>query len=186
MSDHPRHRRRRLHRQQLRARLAGQTLAGRAGRQPRRADLRRQPAEPGGAGSGDARHRFVHGDITDRALLDRLFAEHRPRAVVHFAAESHVDRSIHGPGAFMKTNVEGTFTLLEAARAALGRRSKGRRRQPSASTTSAPTRSTAAWRPTRPPSPSVTPTSPTAPTAPAKPPATTWCAPGTTPTACRC
>ena len=65
---------------------------------------------------GDARHRFVHGDITDRALLDQLFAKHRPRAVVHFAAESHVDRSIHGPGAFMKTNVEGTFTLLEAAR----------------------------------------------------------------------
>jgi dTDP-glucose 4,6-dehydratase len=65
---------------------------------------------------GDVRHRFVHGDITDRALLDQLFTEHRPRAVVHFAAESHVDRSIHGPGAFMKTNVEGTFTLLEAAR----------------------------------------------------------------------
>ncbi len=65
---------------------------------------------------GDARHRFVHGDITHRALLDQLFAEHRPRAVVHFAAESHVDRSIHGPGAFMKTNVDGTFTLLEAAR----------------------------------------------------------------------
>ena len=67
--------------------------------------------------ASDARHVFVHGDITDRALLDRLFAEHRPRAVVHFAAESHVDRSIHGPGAFIKTNVEGTFTLLEAARA---------------------------------------------------------------------
>ncbi len=65
---------------------------------------------------GDRRHRFVQGDITDRALLDQLFAEHRPRAVVHFAAESHVDRSIHGPGAFMKTNVEGTFHLLEAAR----------------------------------------------------------------------
>ncbi|MCP5271927.1 MAG: dTDP-glucose 4,6-dehydratase [Burkholderiaceae bacterium] len=64
----------------------------------------------------DARHVFVHGDITDRALLDRLLAEHRPRAIVHFAAESHVDRSIHGPGAFMKTNVDGTFTLLEAAR----------------------------------------------------------------------
>ena len=66
---------------------------------------------------GDARHVFVQGDIVDRALLDRLFAEHRPRAVVHFAAESHVDRSIHGPGAFIKTNVEGTFTLLEATRA---------------------------------------------------------------------
>jgi dTDP-glucose 4,6-dehydratase len=66
---------------------------------------------------GDARHVFVHGDIGDRALVDRLLAGHRPRAVVHFAAESHVDRSIHGPGTFMKTNVEGTFTLLEAARA---------------------------------------------------------------------
>jgi len=66
---------------------------------------------------GDARHLFVQGDIADRALVDRLFAEHRPRAVVHFAAESHVDRSIHGPGAFIRTNVEGTFTLLEAARA---------------------------------------------------------------------
>jgi dTDP-glucose 4,6-dehydratase len=69
---------------------------------------------------GDARHVFVHGDITDRALLDSLLATHRPRALVHFAAESHVDRSIHGPGAFIKTNVEGTFTLLEAARAHWG------------------------------------------------------------------
>jgi dTDP-glucose 4,6-dehydratase len=66
---------------------------------------------------GDPRHLFVRGDIGDRALLDALLAEHRPRAVVHFAAESHVDRSIHGPGAFIKTNVEGTFTLLEAVRA---------------------------------------------------------------------
>lgn len=69
---------------------------------------------------GDARHRFVHGDIGDRALVDRLLAEHRPRALVHFAAESHVDRSIHGPGEFIRTNVEGTFTLLEAARAHWG------------------------------------------------------------------
>ena len=66
--------------------------------------------------NADAGHVFVQGDITDRALVDRLLATHRPRAVVHFAAESHVDRSIHGPGAFMKTNIEGTFTLLEAAR----------------------------------------------------------------------
>lgn len=66
---------------------------------------------------GDARHVFVKGDIGDRALIDQLLARHRPRAVVHFAAESHVDRSIHGPGAFIKTNVEGTFTLLEAVRA---------------------------------------------------------------------
>jgi dTDP-glucose 4,6-dehydratase len=66
---------------------------------------------------GDARHVFVRGDIGDRALVDALLAEHRPRALLHFAAESHVDRSIHGPAAFVKTNVEGTFTLLEAARA---------------------------------------------------------------------
>ena len=69
---------------------------------------------------GDLRHTFVHGDICDRALIDRLLAEHRPRAIVHFAAESHVDRSILGPGAFLKTNIEGTFTLLEAARAYWG------------------------------------------------------------------
>ena len=67
--------------------------------------------------NGDARHLFVKGDIGDRTLLDQLLAQHRPRAVVHFAAESHVDRSIHGPGAFIKTNVEGTFSLLEAVRA---------------------------------------------------------------------
>jgi len=66
---------------------------------------------------GEARHVFVHGDICDRALVERLLAEHRPRAIVHLAAESHVDRSIHGPAAFMRTNVEGSFTLLEAARA---------------------------------------------------------------------
>ena len=65
----------------------------------------------------DERHIFVQGDICDRALIDRLLAQHRPRAIVHFAAESHVDRSIHGSGEFMRTNVEGTFTLLEAARA---------------------------------------------------------------------
>jgi dTDP-glucose 4,6-dehydratase len=65
---------------------------------------------------GDSRHVFVQGDICERTLIDRLLAEYRPRAIVHFAAESHVDRSIHGPAAFMRTNVEGTFTLLEAAR----------------------------------------------------------------------
>ncbi|WP_394680536.1 dTDP-glucose 4,6-dehydratase [uncultured Comamonas sp.] len=66
---------------------------------------------------GDSRHQFVHGDIGDRALLDRLLAEHQPRAIVHFAAESHVDRSIHGPEDFIQTNVVGTLRLLEAARA---------------------------------------------------------------------
>ena len=63
------------------------------------------------------RHVFVKGDICDRELVDGLLAQYRPRAIVHFAAESHVDRSIHGPGAFIKTNIEGTFDLLEAARA---------------------------------------------------------------------
>jgi dTDP-glucose 4,6-dehydratase len=66
--------------------------------------------------AGDERHVFVQGDIADRAQLDALFARHRPRAVVHFAAESHVDRSIHGPAAFVRTNVVGTFELLDAAR----------------------------------------------------------------------
>jgi dTDP-glucose 4,6-dehydratase len=66
---------------------------------------------------GDARHAFVRGDICDRALVRRLLAEHRPRAIVHFAAESHVDRSIDGPADFVQTNVVGTFSLLEEARA---------------------------------------------------------------------
>jgi len=64
----------------------------------------------------DRRHVFVQGDIGDGALVARLLAEHRPRAVVNFAAESHVDRSIDGPAAFVETNVVGTFRLLEASR----------------------------------------------------------------------
>ncbi|WP_119166851.1 dTDP-glucose 4,6-dehydratase [Algihabitans albus] len=64
----------------------------------------------------DDRHVFVQGDIGDKDLVARLFAEYSPRAVVNFAAESHVDRSIHGPEDFMRTNLFGTFTLLEAAR----------------------------------------------------------------------
>ncbi|RMW99244.1 dTDP-glucose 4,6-dehydratase [Allofranklinella schreckenbergeri] len=66
---------------------------------------------------GDAHHTFVRGDIADAALVADLLARHQPRAIVHFAAESHVDRSIHGPQAFLHTNITGTFTLLEAARA---------------------------------------------------------------------
>ena len=65
---------------------------------------------------GDPRHIFVQGDIGDRALVERLLAEHKPRAVVNFAAESHVDRSIHGPGDFVQTNSVGTFNLLESVR----------------------------------------------------------------------
>ncbi len=65
----------------------------------------------------DARHVFVKGDICDRALVRELLGRHRPRAVVHLAAESHVDRSIAGPAEFVQTNVVGTFALLEEARA---------------------------------------------------------------------
>ncbi|MFS2154776.1 dTDP-glucose 4,6-dehydratase [Rhizobium sp. Rhizsp42] len=68
----------------------------------------------------DPRHIFVHGNIGDAALLSDLFARQKPRAVVNFAAESHVDRSIHGPEDFIQTNILGTFRLLEAARAYWG------------------------------------------------------------------
>jgi dTDP-glucose 4,6-dehydratase len=67
--------------------------------------------------SGKANHVFVQADIGDREAVAALLAEHRPRAVVNFAAESHVDRSIHGPGDFIQTNVVGTFNLLESVRA---------------------------------------------------------------------
>ena len=69
---------------------------------------------------GDARHVFVQGDIGDRALVESLLARHRPRAVLNFAAESHVDRSIHSPGDFIQTNIVGTFGLLESVRAYWG------------------------------------------------------------------
>ena len=67
--------------------------------------------------TGNPRHTFVRGDIADRSLVEGLLSEHQVRAVVHFAAESHVDRSIHGPGDFVDTNIVGTFHLLEATRA---------------------------------------------------------------------
>ena len=64
----------------------------------------------------DTRHTFVHADLADRSVMDGLLIEHKPRAVLHFAAESHVDRSIHSPIEFLQTNVMGTFHLLEAVR----------------------------------------------------------------------
>jgi dTDP-glucose 4,6-dehydratase len=64
----------------------------------------------------DPRHTLVQGDIGDQSLVPQLLATHRPRAILNFAAESHVDRSIHGPGEFIQTNIVGTFHLLEAAR----------------------------------------------------------------------
>ena len=87
------------------------------GGQRRQDDLRRLR---GGAGGGAARHRrhlLVRADIADAAAMRELFATHQPDAVMHLAAESHVDRSIDGPAAFIQTNVVGTFVLLEAARA---------------------------------------------------------------------
>ncbi|MDH5285806.1 MAG: dTDP-glucose 4,6-dehydratase [Betaproteobacteria bacterium] len=76
---------------------------------------------------GDRRHVFVRGDIGDAALVGQLLATHRPRAVVNFAAESHVDRSIHGPAAFVETNVAGTFSLLESVRGYFGTLEGGER-----------------------------------------------------------
>ncbi len=65
----------------------------------------------------DERYQFVQGDIADRELIRQLLGKHKPRAIVHFAAESHVDRSIRGPEEFIQTNINGTFALLEEARA---------------------------------------------------------------------
>src|SRR5579859_2308668 len=65
---------------------------------------------------GNENHHFVHGDIGNRELIDRLLVEFKPEAIVNFAAESHVDRSIEGPAAFVNTNVVGTLALLESAR----------------------------------------------------------------------
>ena len=70
--------------------------------------------------AGDSRHVFEQGDIGDMARVSELLATHRPRAVLNFAAESHVDRSIHGPGEFIQTNIVGTFALLESVRAYWG------------------------------------------------------------------
>jgi dTDP-glucose 4,6-dehydratase len=66
---------------------------------------------------GNGNHALVQGDIGDSALVDSLLKIHQPRAVINFAAESHVDRSIHGPGDFIQTNIVGTFRLLESVRA---------------------------------------------------------------------
>ncbi len=77
----------------------------------------------------DPAYTFVHGDINDAALVAELLQRHQPRAIVHFAAESHVDRSIAGPEAFLRTNIDGTFTLLQAARAHFATLSETQRSQ---------------------------------------------------------
>ena len=134
---------------------------------------------------GDPNHVFVHGDIGDRALVDRLLREHTPDAVVNFAAESHVDRSIDGPAAFVQTNVVGTLALLESARdywkCAAGR-GEGRLPLPARvhrrGLRLARRHRQVHRRPRR--------TRPTRRTRRRRPRPTTWCAPSTTPTACRC
>ncbi len=73
-----------------------------------------------GALQGNAQHQFTQGDIGDNDLVAQLLQAHQPRAIIHFAAESHVDRSIHGPEAFIQTNIIGTFRLLEAVRSYWG------------------------------------------------------------------
>ncbi len=130
----------------------------------------------------EGRHIFVQGDIGDGPLVSRLLAEHRPRAIVNFAAESHVDRSIDGPAAFVETNVVGTFRLLEATRRYWGELPP----EPAAAfrfRTSRPTRSTARWGPPA-ASPNALRAPPTRPTRPPRPPAIISCGPIITPTAC--
>ncbi len=134
---------------------------------------------------GNARHVFVQGDIGDRDLVQRLLSDYRVDAVVNFAAESHVDRSIDGPAAFVETNVTGTFNLLDCARsywAELGRSRK--RRFPLPARLHRRGLRLARARPAS--SPRRRPTRPTRPIRPRRRPRTTWCGPGTTPTACRC
>src|SRR6185312_4683423 len=133
---------------------------------------------------GDARHVFAHGDIGDRTLVARLLNEHKPDAIVNFAAESHVDRSIDGPAGFVQTNVVGTLGLLECARD-YWRSLEGAAARPFASCTCLPTRCTARSAP-RASSPRLRRTHRIHRTPRRRPPPTTWCVRSTTPTACRC
>jgi dTDP-glucose 4,6-dehydratase len=77
----------------------------------------------------DARHIFIHGDIADKALVTKLLGQYQPCAIVNFAAESHVDRSIHGPAEFIQTNILGTFNLLECAREYWGKLDESTQKQ---------------------------------------------------------
>ena len=117
--------------------------ARRAGRQPRQAHLRRQPRQPRAAATATRAMCSSAATSATRRSSARCLRKHRPRAIVNFAAESHVDRSIHGPAAFIETNVVGTFQLLEAVRAHLVGACRTRSARRSASCTFRPTRSTA-------------------------------------------
>ena len=134
----------------------------------------------------DSRYRFVCGDIVDGALVRRLLEEQRPGAIVHFAAESHVDRSILGPAEFIRTNIEGTFQLLEAAREYWLELPARAAEASFVFCTSPPMRSTAPLRRPLRPSPRRRPMRRTALTRPPRRPPIIWCAPTTTPMACLC
>jgi dTDP-glucose 4,6-dehydratase len=133
---------------------------------------------------GNPNHVFVQGDIGDSALVARLLAEHQPDAVLNFAAESHVDRSIDGPGAFIQTNVVGTLGLLEAVRdywKALPAEQGAAFRFLHVSTDEVygTLGETGKFSET-------TPYAPNSRTRRRRPPRTTWCVRSTTPTGCRC
>ena len=130
------------------------------------------------------RHVFVQGDICDRALVDSLLRRYAIDTIVHFAAETHVDRSIVDPGTFIQTNVVGTFTLLEAARKCLGGGETAPLEQ-AISTMSQPTRCLARWRPATRPSPKTPPMRRARLTPLPRLPAITWCARTARPTVCR-
>ena len=140
---------------------------------------------------GDPRHRFERVDICDGAELRRIFAEHRPAAVIHLAAESHVDRSIDGPGEFIESNVVGICTTgtssgpsaCSRSPAGTGRVSPTRTGTRSASCMSPPTRSSGRWAPTA-ASRSSRGTRRARPTPRARPRRIIWSAPGTAPSGC--
>lgn len=130
------------------------------------------------------RYAFELVDICERPALDRVFAAFKPDAVMHLAAESHVDRSIDGPAAFIETNIVGTYTLLEAARHYWQTLDETKNRR-SASTIFRPMKSTATCTALTICSQKRLPTHQAARTPPPRPPAIIWCAPGCVPTVCR-
>ena len=126
---------------------------------------------------------FEHADIRDQGAMTRILAVHKPDAIMHLAAESHVDRSIDGPAAFIETNVTGTYTLLEAARAywiGRGKPADFRFHHISTDEVYGTLGADRACSPRR------RPMRRTRPIPPRRPPPTIWCAPGARPTGCRC
>lgn len=133
---------------------------------------------------GDSRHQFVQGDIGDAHLIARILKQHQPRAIINFAAESHVDRSIHGPEDFIQTNILGTFRLLEVVRGYWGNWML-QRSGISASCTYLLTKSMVLWREKKRLLPNSTAISLIVLIQPARLPVIIWCAPIIIPMACR-